>query len=432
MLTEKPRLRPRIGVVIAAIGASLVLMAGTFVLGLAIRGADSEAYENSLRDVHPVATVELHSLAPVTTTATAVGGASLVITAVKPAGANIVQVTNAPLAAGAPVKPGDVLIALSGRPVFAVPITGPFFRDLSVGDEGPDVASLNSALWSMGYDVSSNSDEYDRDTVNALATLYDDHGFQAARAFGATGSRSDSSNEPESTGSSASTASPSPTSGTPSDSETDASASVAPAAKGTRLPFAEVAVVTDPNTLVTRVLPVLARPKEGDEVIALSASVTSVTTRLDALEIKRITAGQTTNLVVQGSGTALTGVVSAIGAFTEASTDASTDASTHTSTDTSGKHAGIPGFDVTVELDAANPEHPKPGDTLAVTFNSADKPSPAVPSTALNQDGLTTFVRVRRGEQFVRQDVTIERFADGWALLAETPSLVVGDSVRLG
>ncbi|MGI5242293.1 peptidoglycan-binding domain-containing protein [Dactylosporangium sp. CA-139066] len=64
------------------------------------------------------------------------------------AGAAALVVTATPMVAGGPVRSGQVLVEVSGRPVIALSGAFPAYRDLTAGDTGRDVRQLQAALGS--------------------------------------------------------------------------------------------------------------------------------------------------------------------------------------------------------------------------------------------------------------------------------------------
>ncbi|MEV8587645.1 peptidoglycan-binding domain-containing protein [Streptomyces sp. NPDC051180] len=60
-------------------------------------------------------------------------------------------VTKVPVAAGATVRPGQVVLEVSGRPVVVLPGRLPAYRDLRPGARGTDVAQLQDALAALGH-----------------------------------------------------------------------------------------------------------------------------------------------------------------------------------------------------------------------------------------------------------------------------------------
>ncbi len=104
------------------------------------------------------------------TPASELGATRLVITQVnKPAGARVVA--------------GDVLVTISGRPLFALAGAFPAWRNLTPGESGPDVTQLQTALAGLG--LSSAPDArgfYGSGTKDAVAALYTRLGFPAPHA----------------------------------------------------------------------------------------------------------------------------------------------------------------------------------------------------------------------------------------------------------
>lgn len=64
-------------------------------------------------------------------------------------------VTATPGAVGTPVRQGDPLVEVDGKAVRAIISTKPFYRPLLLGDAGPDVIALRSALREVGRPVES-------------------------------------------------------------------------------------------------------------------------------------------------------------------------------------------------------------------------------------------------------------------------------------
>lgn len=383
-LDIQPRLKPRPWVVLLIAAAVVALMIATFIAGLAVRGSDETAYENSLRNVYATAKVEKRTEAPVLSQGTAVGGASVQILATVPDGSIVAQVSVDPLPVGSVVQQGAVVTAVSGRPVFALPISGPFFRDLVLYDVGSDVTGLNRALASLGYDVDAGSDEYGWDTAAAVDELYSNSGFVALR--------------------------PPPT--------VDPSNPSAPAAqlpRGGSLPFAEVAVLASPNMIVTSAEPRLAVVEEGAVVAKLSSSVTSAITRVNALDVQQLTEGQSATVQLPGAAESLKGSISSISDFLEGAQDGSS----------------IPGYDVVVSIQDGAVALID-GQVVSIEFEGAPDEFLAIPATALQQDGSKTFVWRASKDSFEAVQIAVRRVSDGWALLASPTDLVLGDTVRIG
>ena len=71
-----------------------------------------------------------------------------------------------------------MLVEVTGRPVIALAGRLPAYRDLAVGDTGPDVVQLKSALAGLGFDA-GDPDDATRSDAAAVAALYDRLGYRA-------------------------------------------------------------------------------------------------------------------------------------------------------------------------------------------------------------------------------------------------------------
>jgi peptidoglycan hydrolase-like protein with peptidoglycan-binding domain len=67
---------------------------------------------------------------------------------------------------------GDLLGTVSGVPVFLVPSNLPLYRDIGLGDEGPDVAALQSFLTRLGHLNGTASGKADAATLSAVGRWY--------------------------------------------------------------------------------------------------------------------------------------------------------------------------------------------------------------------------------------------------------------------
>lgn len=80
-------------------------------------------------------------------------------------------VTETPFTPGDTVSAGDIVVRINGRPVFLLSSPFPFYRDLGVGDEGPDVLALQNNLIHLGY-LSNADGRFGPATATAVARLY--------------------------------------------------------------------------------------------------------------------------------------------------------------------------------------------------------------------------------------------------------------------
>jgi peptidoglycan hydrolase-like protein with peptidoglycan-binding domain len=74
--------------------------------------------------------------------------------------------------AGTVVSAGEVVAAISGRPVFVLPGRQPSYRDLGPGMRGPDVRQLERALQKVGLAPGPVDGTYDAATEQAVTALY--------------------------------------------------------------------------------------------------------------------------------------------------------------------------------------------------------------------------------------------------------------------
>ncbi|HET7739409.1 MAG TPA: HlyD family efflux transporter periplasmic adaptor subunit [Mycobacterium sp.] len=88
------------------------------------------------------------------------------------------QVSDVSVQDGAIVNAGQSIIGLDGREMVAEPGSLPFFRSLTVGDQGPDVHQLEQILADTGYLKAPIGDVFTQQTATALA------GWQAAHGYG--------------------------------------------------------------------------------------------------------------------------------------------------------------------------------------------------------------------------------------------------------
>ncbi|MCW2784029.1 MAG: peptidoglycan-binding protein [Marmoricola sp.] len=94
-----------------------------------------------------------------------------------PAGVTEALITRLPNRAGSELAPGDVVLEVSGQPVFYLPGRIPAYRDLHPGDVGPDVTQLQRALRRTGYGDTDPVGAYGDATAAGVRTLYSSHGY---------------------------------------------------------------------------------------------------------------------------------------------------------------------------------------------------------------------------------------------------------------
>ncbi|MFI6982524.1 peptidoglycan-binding protein [Embleya sp. NPDC050154] len=88
-------------------------------------------------------------------------------------------VTGVRVRAGDVVEAGQVLLEVSGRPIFVLPGELPVYRDLRPGGEGRDVEQLQAALKGLGYGVGTDrAGTYGAGTRTAVAAFYRATGYE--------------------------------------------------------------------------------------------------------------------------------------------------------------------------------------------------------------------------------------------------------------
>ncbi|MFC7963359.1 hypothetical protein [Streptomyces cinereoruber] len=125
-------------------------------------------------------------------TGTVAAASRTTVTGTTPSGAAKAVVTDLPMKTGDNVNAGEAVAEVSGRPVLVLPGRFPAYRDLRLGDKGPDVRQLQRAL-NGRYGVAVTG-TYGMATATAVKRLYQDSGYDApvGEATGA-GSAPDSS-----------------------------------------------------------------------------------------------------------------------------------------------------------------------------------------------------------------------------------------------
>jgi hypothetical protein len=95
-----------------------------------------------------------------------------------PGSGALAVVTRTVLRRGATVRPGQVIVEVSGRPLFAFPGAVPAYRDLVPGDTGADVAQLQRGLDAIGYPVGfDTAGTFGAGTAAAVAAFYTALGY---------------------------------------------------------------------------------------------------------------------------------------------------------------------------------------------------------------------------------------------------------------
>lgn len=151
-----------------------VLLCCAFLAGRLVTSPWEEAYENSERTVQVTAPVVRDELAlpEVVLTGTVTLGDSLAVLP-SPTGEGLSQVvTSVHVSAGDVVRSGDLLVEVSDRPLVALRLAFPLFRDLHVGDSGSDVRAVQEALAGAGLLGGTADGVFGARTAAAVIELY--------------------------------------------------------------------------------------------------------------------------------------------------------------------------------------------------------------------------------------------------------------------
>ncbi|MEU3609374.1 peptidoglycan-binding domain-containing protein [Streptomyces sp. NPDC035033] len=97
-------------------------------------------------------------------------------------------ITKIPVHPGDAVRAGQVLMEVSGRPVFTLEGTLPVYRDLRPGATGDDVRQLQRALRKIGHDTAPDTaGSFGAGTKNALGAFYASLGYDPVPAHATDG-----------------------------------------------------------------------------------------------------------------------------------------------------------------------------------------------------------------------------------------------------
>jgi hypothetical protein len=167
--------RPRRALAFAGVVVAVAVLA--FGSGWLVRSPTQSVVDAQSAVVLVDATVELRAVGAsvrITGEVADVPATSVIVTSVP--GANAAVVTSVGVQVGSEVASGTLIGTVSGRPIFAMLLSIPLYRDLVTGDTGPDVVSLQGAL---GVPATG---KMDRTTIAAFRAMYERVGIAAPGA----------------------------------------------------------------------------------------------------------------------------------------------------------------------------------------------------------------------------------------------------------
>ncbi|MEU9505369.1 peptidoglycan-binding protein [Micromonospora sp. NPDC048170] len=94
-----------------------------------------------------------------------------------PKAGSLAVVTGVKSKAGDEIDSGELLLEVSGRPLFVLRGTKPAYRDLRPGYEGPDVRQLQAALKVLGFGPKETDGYFGEGTKRAVERFYDSIGY---------------------------------------------------------------------------------------------------------------------------------------------------------------------------------------------------------------------------------------------------------------
>lgn len=312
-------------------------------------------------------------------------------------------VTRVGTAPGKKITAGQVILEISGRPLFVLEGAVPSYRDLAPGKRGDDVAQLQKALRESGHPTGTDpSGVFGPGTQGAVASFYASIGYEAPTTE-APVTPADR---------------PGPGGATPPAAGEERT----PAPPLTTFPMSEVVFVPSFPAYVDDV-----RAKVGDEagsdLLSLSSGALTVEGSVTPQEKEMVRPGQEVRIHAELSGRQFTGKVASVGRAANPAKDGDqpSGAENYTVKVTPSKPlpAGLNGENVQLTVVAASSK----GEVLAV-------PSSAVSTSA---DGLTG-VTVREGRTERRVPVSVGVSGDGFVQVTpvEGARLEAGDQVVVG
>ncbi len=134
--------------------------------------------------VYPSAQYDVYASAPTSSSGGDTGAADSASSAAGSPSAGEVYISKLEVAAGDTISNGEQLAELDGEPLFALTGPVPAWRDLTPGENGPDVTELQKALASLGYYDGGDTAGYFGSATEYAVSLYSEHLGYTAPASG--------------------------------------------------------------------------------------------------------------------------------------------------------------------------------------------------------------------------------------------------------
>lgn len=416
---------------------SIAALGAAFAVGSFVRSPWETAVENSEARPTVSVPVEHRDFAPEDVSIDGVVslGAAISVEPTVTGGSQRPVVTRVHRAPGELLLPGQALVDVSGRPVIALDLRFPLYRDLHPGDTGADVEAVQQSLKSLGLYPGAVDGDFGAGTSAALSRMYVLAGVEtpptdpalreaaeAAQLALDEGSRQSLRTGPSSPQGDVA-AEPSGaevTADTPDLTKLRGLRDEASTAAGAWLPWAEIVDVPASGAQVVSIQPEgTVLPDETPVAATLRAGAPVVAARATVPEIATLALGAPVTLTsATDNAVTGTGVVLSVSDFQQA------DPAVENS---------VPGYDVVVAVDTAAHSTFADADRVLVRSATAGQTVSglAVPLIALHEDSTGTYVLVvvedsaveaGASPQSSRVDVVTGIQQDGY-ILVETDDL---------
>ncbi|GAA1221058.1 MULTISPECIES: peptidoglycan-binding domain-containing protein [Microbacterium] len=334
--------------------------------------------------------------------------------------ASLAVVTGHPLQVGAAVSAGQVLTEVNGRPLFGVQSPFSFYRDMGIGDHGPDVEALQNALLARSYEVVPDG-RFGSATAAAVKRWYQDSGYEAPTRSAPAVEKTD------------------PVEGDrPAESSTETPATKTPAAEG-YVPVAEILAMPSASAQIVRGLLVGQRlAVEGQPDFILGSADVVITITVPAADLGDVVAGDAATISIDG--VTVEGTVGDIGfpgstGATEASEDSPPGGSSGEEGATGGAEAGVSEVTFTVVPQTALPVSTGRA-RVTVIQQVVAQDALIVPIVAVSDRGPGKNILTKQQDDgtLVEVPVTVLGTLQGEVAVESVKegALEVGDKVRVG
>lgn len=384
---------------------TVVATAAAFVVGHHVRSPWADAQANAQASVDATATIAQGTIdrpVPSFTATVSLGTTIELLTSSAPDTSR--QVVTAQRArAGTVVTSGDVLIEVSGRPVFALTLAFPLYRDLHGGDSGPDVQALQGSLADLGLYRGAQDGILGPATQDAVTRLY------TTRETRTPATPDERQADREAAERALQELAADPDASAPDIAAAHARADSAARAAGSWLPVSEVLAIPGAQATVASAAPVGTVLDGASSALTLRVGEATATGRVGVADADAFTVGSPTLATLVGGEVAVTGHVADRTEFLPEEGES------------------LPGYDVTVALDGPG----ELGDDARVTVSPAggggSETGLVVPLAAVREDAEGTYVLVATGGRPARVTVSPGVSAHGEVIV--TGDLREGDQV---